>query len=136
VIGAVLAPERGETREIGFRGLFPAAGLRYDLTLFDARSNGFNTTRTCTAAEQAALNGGATCTINEAAGQLATRGLESMSQLGRHFLARSGCHLHQFLVSGSPTSSQRPSISLARPTRRHRATSSTCARVSSRRQVG
>ncbi|MBI5109077.1 MAG: TonB-dependent receptor plug domain-containing protein [Rhodocyclales bacterium] len=78
VIGAVLTPERGETREIGFRGLFPATGLRYDVTLFDARSNGFNTTRTCTAAEQAALNGGATCTINEAAGQLATRGLESM----------------------------------------------------------
>ncbi len=78
VIGAVLTPERGETREIGFRGLFPGAGLRYDMTLFDARSRGFNTTRTCSAAEQAALNGGATCTINEAAGQLATRGLESM----------------------------------------------------------
>ncbi len=78
VIGAVLSPERGETREIGFRGLFPGAGLRYDVTVFDARSNGFNTTRTCTAAEQAALNGGAACTINEAAGQLATRGLESM----------------------------------------------------------
>jgi iron complex outermembrane receptor protein len=78
VIGAVLTPERGETREIGFRGLFPGAGLRYDMTLFDARSMGFNTTRTCSAAEQAALNGGATCTINEAAGQLATRGLESM----------------------------------------------------------
>lgn len=78
VIGATLAPERGVTKEIGFRGRFQELGLHYDLTLFDARSNGFNTTRTCTAAEQVALNLGATCTINEAAGQLATRGLESM----------------------------------------------------------
>lgn len=78
VIGATLAPERGVTKEIGFRGRFQDLGLHYDLTLFDARSNGFNTTRTCTAAEQVALNLGATCTLNEAAGQLATRGLESM----------------------------------------------------------
>lgn len=78
VIGATLAPERGETKEIGFRGRFQDLGLHYDLTLFDARSNGFNTTRTCTAAEQTALNLGKTCTLNEAAGQLATRGLESM----------------------------------------------------------
>ena len=78
VIGAVLSPERGKTYEIGFRGKFPGLGLNYDVTVFDARSNGFNTTRTCTAAEQAALNAGAACTINEAAGQLAARGLESM----------------------------------------------------------
>lgn len=78
VIGATLAPERGVTKEIGFRGRFQELGLHYDVTLFDARSNGFNTTRTCTAAESAALNGGLACTINEAAGQLATRGLESM----------------------------------------------------------
>ncbi|MDO8930834.1 MAG: TonB-dependent receptor plug domain-containing protein [Rhodocyclaceae bacterium] len=78
VIGAVLAPERGLTREIGFRGRFRELGLHYDVTLYHAKANGFNTTRTCTAAEQAALNAGATCTLNEAAGQLATRGLESM----------------------------------------------------------
>ncbi len=78
VIGVALAPERGETKEIGFRGRFHPLGLRYDMTFFDARSNGFNTTRTCTAAESAALNGGLACTINETAGQLATTGLESM----------------------------------------------------------
>ena len=78
VIGAVLAPERGKTHELGFRGKFPRLGLNYDVTLFDARANGFNTTRACTAAEQASLNAGAACTINEAAGQLAARGLESM----------------------------------------------------------
>lgn len=78
VIGAVLEPERGTTKEIGFRGRFQELGLHYDVTLYHAKTNGFTTTRTCTAAEQAAFNGGATCTLNEAAGQLATKGLESV----------------------------------------------------------
>jgi len=78
VIGAVLSPERGVTRELGFRGKFTGIGLRYDVTIFDANSNGFNTTRTCTVAERAALNAGAACTINTAAGRLATNGVESM----------------------------------------------------------
>lgn len=78
VIGQVLEPERGLTKEIGFRGLFKTPGLRYDVTLFDAKTDGFITTRTCTAAEQTSFNGGATCTIYEAAGQVATRGVESM----------------------------------------------------------
>jgi iron complex outermembrane receptor protein len=78
VIGAVLSPERGVTRELGFRGKFTGIGLRYDVTIFDANTNGFNTTRTCTAAERTTLNGGAACTINTAAGRLATSGTESM----------------------------------------------------------
>jgi outer membrane receptor protein involved in Fe transport len=76
-IGATLAPERGVTQEIGVRGRFQELGLQYDLTYYDALTQGFNTTRSCTAAEQVALNGGATCTLNEAAGKLATNGLES-----------------------------------------------------------
>lgn len=78
VIGQVLAPERGLTREIGVRGRFADLGLNYDLTWFDALSKGFITTRTCSAAEQATYNAGAACTINDAAGQVAARGLESM----------------------------------------------------------
>ena len=76
-IGAVLDPERGVTKEIGARGFFQDAGVRYDVTYYDSVSNGFNATRPCSAAEQTALNGGATCTLNEAAGQLAANGLES-----------------------------------------------------------
>lgn len=76
-IGAVLSPERGVTKEIGFRGGFNSVGLRYDVTYYDANTDGFNTTRSCTLAEQTALNGGATCTLNEAAGQLAANGWES-----------------------------------------------------------
>lgn len=78
VIGAVLTPERGVTKEIGFRGRFDKAALQYDVTLYHANTNGFNTTRNCTAAEQASFNAGAACTMNEAAGRLATRGVESM----------------------------------------------------------
>lgn len=78
VIGQALEPERGVTKEIGFRGRFQELGLHYDVTLFDAASNGFIVARNCTAAEQLALNGSAACTINENAGQLATKGLESM----------------------------------------------------------
>jgi len=77
-IGAVLSPERGVTKELGFRGLFQSLGLRYDVTYYDSETKGFNTSRPCSAAEQTALNGGATCTLNEAAGQLATNGVESM----------------------------------------------------------
>jgi outer membrane receptor protein involved in Fe transport len=78
VIGAALSPERGVTKEIGFRGRFQNIGLHYDLTFYHADTKGFLVTRTCSAAEQVALNGGATCTVNEAAGGLATKGLESM----------------------------------------------------------
>lgn len=78
VIGQALSPERGLTREIGVRGQFAAPAVRYDLTLFDAQSDGFLTTRNCSAAEAATFNAGAACTINDAAGQLAARGLESM----------------------------------------------------------
>lgn len=76
-IGATLAPERGVTQEIGVRGRFQDLGVHYDVTYYDLRTNGFNTTRPCSTAEQAALNAGATCTLNEAAGQLAANGLES-----------------------------------------------------------
>lgn len=79
VIGQTLSPERGLTREIGVRGQFAAPAVRYDLTLFDAQSDGFLTTRNCSAAEATAFNAGAACTINDAAGQLAARGLESMA---------------------------------------------------------
>lgn len=78
VIGAVLQPERGVTKDIGFRGLFQELGLRYDVTFYKASSKGFGTTRDCTVAERVALNGGATCTLNEAAGSLASDGMESM----------------------------------------------------------
>ena len=78
VIGTVLSPERGVTKEVGFRGLFQTLGLRYDVTYYDAETKGFNTTRPCSAAEQSALNGGSTCTLNETAGRLATNGVESM----------------------------------------------------------
>lgn len=77
VIGRPLDPERGVTREIGLRGRFGRAGVGYDVTLFDAESNGFLVTRNCSADEQTAYNGGAACTINDAAGKLAARGLES-----------------------------------------------------------
>lgn len=78
VIGRPLEPERGLTKEIGVRGRFADLGLRYDLTYFDAESDGFIITRNCSAAEQATYNAGAACTIYDAAGQVATRGLESM----------------------------------------------------------
>jgi len=76
-IGATLTPERGMTQEIGVRGRFQDMGVHYDVTYYDSRTNGFNTTRPCSATEQTALNAGATCTLNEAAGQLAANGLES-----------------------------------------------------------
>ena len=78
VIGRPLSPERGITREIGFRGTFDRLGLKYDVTLFDADSNGFLVTRDCLTSEAAAFNGGLACTIQDSAGQLSTRGVESM----------------------------------------------------------
>lgn len=77
-VGAVLSPERGVTKELGFRGVFQSLALRYDVTYYNSESKGFNTTRDCSAAEQVTLNGGATCKVYEAAGQLAANGLESM----------------------------------------------------------
>lgn len=77
VIGRPLSPERGITRELGFRGNFDRLGLKYDVTLFDADSNGFLVTRDCTSDERTSYNAGATCTIQDAAGQLSTRGVES-----------------------------------------------------------
>lgn len=78
VIGRPLAPERGLTKEIGFRGLFAEPALRYDVTLFDAETDGFIMTRTCSAGEAATFNGGLACTIYDAAGKVAARGVESM----------------------------------------------------------
>lgn len=78
VIGQALAPERGVTREIGLRGRFAELGLHYDLTYYDAQSEGFIITRNCSAAEQTLYNGGLACTINDAAGKAAARGVESM----------------------------------------------------------
>lgn len=77
-VGVPLAPERGLTKEIGFRGALDDR-FRYDITFFDAYTNGFIITRDCTV-EEAALNGlaPANCRINDAAGKLATKGIESM----------------------------------------------------------
>lgn len=78
VIGRPLEPERGVTKEIGFRGRFASPRLHYDLTWFDAQSDGFIITRDCSATEQTHYNAGVACTINDDAGQAAARGLESM----------------------------------------------------------
>lgn len=77
VIGRPLSPEKGITREIGFRGTFERLGLKYDVTLFDADADGFLVTRDCTAGEETTFNAGAPCTIQDSAGQLSTRGVES-----------------------------------------------------------
>lgn len=79
VIGdTTLKPEESLTKEIGFRGQFQNVGLHYDVALYHTRNRGFIVNRDCTAAEQTALNLGATCKINENAGALTARGLESM----------------------------------------------------------
>ncbi|MFZ2162081.1 MAG: TonB-dependent receptor [Sideroxyarcus sp.] len=75
---ANLEPEKGLTREVGFRGRFDDAAFQYDVTLYHLTINDYMTSRVCTAAEQTALNGGATCNINENSGQLTSKGLESM----------------------------------------------------------
>lgn len=77
-IGTNLDSERGLTREVGFRGRFDDVGLQYDVALYHTTNNGFVASRVCSAAEATALNGGATCNINENAGQITAKGLESM----------------------------------------------------------
>lgn len=78
VIGANLSPEMSDTYEIGMRGKFQNIGLQYDVTLYNTVNNGFIVARSCTAAEQLALNGNKVCDINENAGKLTARGIESM----------------------------------------------------------
>lgn len=73
-----LKPEESLTKEIGFRGLFEQFGLRYDVTLYHTYNQGFIVGRDCTATEAATLNLGAACNINENAGALTAKGLESM----------------------------------------------------------
>ena len=73
-----LKPEESLTHEIGFRGRFENIGLHYDAALYHTYNQGFIVARDCTAAEQTALNSGATCKINENAGALTAKGLESM----------------------------------------------------------
>lgn len=73
-----LKPEEALTKEIGFRGLFENLGLRYDVALYHSYNEGFIVGRDCTAAEAAAMNLDAACSINENAGALTAKGLESM----------------------------------------------------------
>lgn len=73
-----LKPEESLTKEIGFRGFFANLGLRYDIALYHTYNEGFIVSRDCTAAEAAALNGGAACSVNENSGALTAKGLESM----------------------------------------------------------
>lgn len=73
-----LEPEKGETRQIGFRGYFPEWSLAYDITGYHSQNKGFNVARDCTDAEKTQFNNGAACTLNENAGSLAAKGIESM----------------------------------------------------------
>jgi iron complex outermembrane recepter protein len=75
---AELDPENGLTREIGFRGLFRGAGLQYDVTFYHALNEGYVTKRDCTTEEQAAINLGFACTLNENAASLTAQGMEAM----------------------------------------------------------
>jgi iron complex outermembrane receptor protein len=77
-LAANLDPERSRTTEVGLRGRFENLGLRYDATLFNSNNNGFVVARDCTTDEAATFNSGATCKINENAGELTARGLESV----------------------------------------------------------
>lgn len=77
-IGAVLDPERSKTHELGFRGTFRDAGVHYDATLYTTTNRGFIVSRDCSLAERTAYNLGATCNIQENAGQLTAQGLESV----------------------------------------------------------
>jgi outer membrane receptor protein involved in Fe transport len=76
--GASLKPEEALTHEVGFRGLFRDLGLRYDATLYQTINKNFAVTRDCDAAERAALNLGAACSIRENVGGLTAVGLESV----------------------------------------------------------
>lgn len=77
-IGAELKPEESLTKEIGLRGRFGNIGLHYDVALYHTYNQGFIIGRDCTTAEATALNAGAACSINENAGGLTAKGLESM----------------------------------------------------------
>jgi outer membrane receptor protein involved in Fe transport len=82
-LAADLNPEKGLTREIGFRGKFDDQSFQYDITFYHVTINDYQTTRACTAAEQVLLNPdgsptGATCNVNENAGQMTSKGMESM----------------------------------------------------------
>jgi outer membrane receptor protein involved in Fe transport len=75
---ADLKSEKGRTREIGFRGRFEELAFQYDIALYHLTINDFMTSRVCTAAEAAALNGGITCNLNVNSGKMTSSGLESM----------------------------------------------------------
>ncbi|MDD5057564.1 MAG: TonB-dependent receptor plug domain-containing protein [Sideroxydans sp.] len=77
---AKLDPEKALTKEIGVRGRFENVGLQYDVALYHATNKGFVVARDCSPAESLAINGDSTkiCTLNENAGQLTAKGLESM----------------------------------------------------------
>jgi len=75
-IGAVLKPEESLTKGVGLRGRFENIGLHYDVALYHTYNKGFIVARDCTAEEAAAF--GSACNINENAGALTAKGLESM----------------------------------------------------------
>lgn len=75
-IGMVLKPEESLTKEVGLRGRFENIGLHYDVALYHTYNKGFIVARDCTAEEAAAF--GSACNINENAGALTAKGLESM----------------------------------------------------------
>lgn len=78
--GADLKPEKGRTREIGFRGRFDEVAFQYDVALYHLTINDFMTTKQCDAAESLAFNGNAAvaCNLNVNSGKLTSSGLESM----------------------------------------------------------
>jgi len=76
-LAANLAPEHSDTYEIGLRGEFEKIRVHYDVALYHTANHGFVVARECTAAEKTALNGGSLCNINENAGELTAKGLES-----------------------------------------------------------
>ena len=78
VIGSSLKSEESDTYEIGLRGDFANVGLKYDVALYHTANKGFIVSRSCTEAESAAYNLGAACDVNENAGKLTARGIESM----------------------------------------------------------
>jgi iron complex outermembrane receptor protein len=75
---ATLDPEKGLTHEIGFRGTFANYGLHYDIALYHTSNKGFVVSRNCTSEEEVLYNAGAACSLNENAGRLTAKGLESM----------------------------------------------------------
>lgn len=77
-IGANLDPEKGLTREVGFRGRFEDAAFQYDFALYHLTINDYATTKDCDQAEMDALNGGDACKLNVNSGKLTSKGLESI----------------------------------------------------------